>query len=272
MTLPHFPGALDTVYHVDALALLAALPDASVDCVVTSPPYNMRTQLNGAKASSISDSNWGKSTLLRSGYSDFDDALPHTDYVATQRKVISECMRVLSDTGALFYNHKWRIQGGLLVDRSDIVSNFPVRQIIIWDRGSSNNHNRSFFAPQFEVIYVIAKPKFRIRQDATKWGDVWRINPVVSVDDDHPAPFPLEIPHRCIYASDAEFVVDMYAGSGTTLVAARNLGRRFLGCDLSAEYVATARKRLAQPYTPSFMNLLDAADNAAADDAETRSA
>ena len=43
-------------------------------------------------------------------------------------------MRVLSEDGAIFYNHKWRVQGGLLQDRQDIVAGFPVRQVIIWRR------------------------------------------------------------------------------------------------------------------------------------------
>ena len=65
-------------------------------------------------------------------------------------------MRVLKPTGAIFYNHKWRIQKGLLQDRADIVNDFPVRQIIIWQRAGGINFNPGYFLPTYEVIYLIA--------------------------------------------------------------------------------------------------------------------
>ncbi len=67
--------------------------------------------------------------------------MPHDEYVAWQRACLSECMRVIKDDGAIFYNHKWRVQAGLLQDRSDIVAGFPVRQIIIWKRKGGINFN-----------------------------------------------------------------------------------------------------------------------------------
>jgi modification methylase len=66
-------------------------------------------------------------------------------------------MRLLTDDGAIFYNHKWRVQDGLLQDRNDIVSGFPVRQIIIWHRNGGINFNKGYFLPTYEVIYLIAK-------------------------------------------------------------------------------------------------------------------
>lgn len=241
----------NAVWCCDALSLLKALPSGSVDLVVTSPPYNMGTQLNGATPCSKSDLNWGKSKLLSSGYETFDDAMPYPEYVAWQRQILTECMRVLSSTGAMFYNHKWRIQGGLLEDRKGITEGFPVRQVIIWNRGTSNNHNRSFFAPQYEVIYLIAKPDFRIRQEATAYGDVWDIPP--ERNNPHPAPFPLQLAERCIRSTDARLICDPFAGSGTTLLAAANLERDYIGCDISMAYVTDARKRLMLRTVPMFV-------------------
>lgn len=124
---------LDTIVCMDALAYLRQLPDASVDCVVTSPPYNMRTTIRGAKLCSPHNNNWGASALLTTGYSDFDDAMPYEDYIKWQRSILSECLRVIKDTGAIFYNHKWRIQSGVLDTKSAITDGLPVRQIIIWN-------------------------------------------------------------------------------------------------------------------------------------------
>jgi len=233
---------INRIVCMDALEFMRGLPDGCADLVVTSPPYNMRTNTNGAKACSKSASNWGRSKLLMDGYAEHGDNLPPVEYVRWQRDILTECMRLIHDAGAIFYIHKWRIQGGLLDMRTPVVDGFPVRQVIIWDRGSSNNHNRAFFAPQYEVIYMIAKRFFYINQEATSLGDVWRIPP--ESGSEHPAPFPEEIPNRIISSTDAQIILDPFMGSGTTALAALRLGRNFTGCDLSPEYVELARKRV----------------------------
>lgn len=61
---------------------------------------------------------------------------------------------------------------------------------------------------------------------------------------------------KLVTAFGGDIILDPFAGSGTTLVAAQKLGKRYIGCDLSREYVDIARKRLAQPYTvPMFVPL-----------------
>ena len=100
-------------------------------------------------------------------------------------------MRVLTPEGAIFYNHKWRVQKGLLQDRTDIVDGFPVRQIIIWQRSGGFNHNPGYFLPTYEVVYLIAKPGFRLAPKAGGVGDVWRIRQ--DRGNPHPASFPVDL-------------------------------------------------------------------------------
>jgi DNA modification methylase len=72
---------------------------------------------------------------------------------------------------------------------------------------------------------------------------------------DHPSPKPIHAMEQIIryYTNPGDLICDPFIGSGTTAVAARNLGRHFIGCDISREYVDMARKRLAQPFTlPMF--------------------
>src|SRR5260364_404403 len=76
------------------------------------------------------------------------------EYVAWQRACLIEMLRLLPEHGAIFYNHKWRVQDGLLQDRHDIVGQFPVRQIIIWRRKGGINFNAGYFLPTYEVIYL----------------------------------------------------------------------------------------------------------------------
>lgn len=231
---------LNQVHHMRDLELLTLLPDESVDLVVTSPPYNLG--LKGEYGSK-----WRPQ--LSKGYDRHDDNLPHAEYVAWQRRVLSECLRVINPTGAIFYNHKKRVQGGLLQTRDDILVGFPVRQEIIWNRGGGVNFNRGYFVPSYESIYLITKPQFSLTLEGVRFGDVWNIAP--ESNNPHPAPFPLELAERCIISTTAQVIVDPYLGSGTTALAAKRLGRDFIGCDQSAAYVAQARKRIAH-YTPDM--------------------
>ena len=214
------------------------MPDACVDLIVTSPPYNLR---NSTGSGMINSTEW--SPLNEHGYADHDDKMQYDDYVEWQVSVLTECMRLIPDDGAIFYNHKWRVQGGLIQDRYDIVKHFPVRQIIIWQRAGGFNFNDHYFVPTYEVIYMIAKPKFRLLPKANALGDVWRIPQ--DFDNDHPAPFPIEVPSRIIQSVSAKTVLDPFVGSGTTAVAARMHGRDYIGIELSQEYVDMANARLA---------------------------
>lgn len=229
--------AVNRVYHTDALTMLRAFADGSIDLIVTSPPYNLGMRGSGGK--------W--KPQLVNGYENHDDAMPHAEYVQWQRRVLTECLRVIPDNGAIFYNHKWRIKDGLIDRREDVVSGFPIRQVIIWARNGGMNFNAGYFVPTFEVIYLICKPDFKLAGGASGYGDVWNIPH--DTDNPHPAPFPLQLAERCIMSTDAQLVCDPFAGSGTTLLAAANLRRQYIGCDISPAYVESARRRLAQPYT-----------------------
>lgn len=152
-------------------------------------------------------------------------------------------MRVLSEDGAIFYNHKWRVQNGRMQDRHEIVGRFPVRQVIIWQRSGGINFNRGYFLPTYEVVYLIAKPKFKLRKGASRLGDVWKI-PQES-GNPHPAPFPVELAARCIASTDARTVLDPFMGSGTTAIAAMMHGRDWLGIDVSGDYRKMAESRVS---------------------------
>ena len=230
----------DKVLVGDVLETLKSIQDNTFDFGFTSPPYNLKNSTgNGMK-----DGRGGKweNAKLISGYADYDDNMPHEEYVAWQRAVLTEMMRVIKDDGAFFYNHKWRVQAGLLQDRSDIVEGFPVRQIIIWRRKGGINFNPGYFLPTYEVIYLIANKDFKLEDGVNKWGDIWEIGQDQA--NPHPAPFPLELAERVVQACPGEFVIDPFMGSGTTAVAAMKNCKKFCGIELSQEYADLAEKRI----------------------------
>lgn len=224
----------------DVITALKKIPDRSINLVVTSPPYNLKNSTgNGMK-----DGRGGKwaNAALQNGYTHHDDSMPHEKYVAWQRQCLAEMLRVIPEDGAIFYNHKWRVQGGLLQDRQDIVEGFPVRQIIIWKRKGGLNFNPGYFLPTFEVIYLIAKPKFRLIEKANAYGDVWEFTQ--EMNNPHPAAFPVHLIDRIISSTSAKVILDPFMGSGTTAISALNCKRDYIGIDISPEYCAMAEERI----------------------------
>ena len=219
------------------------MPDESVRVAVTSPPYNIKNSTgNGLK-----DGRGGKwpNAALQGGYDGHGDAMPHDKYVAWQRQCLAEMLRLVQPDGAVFYNHKWRVQGGLWQRLADeITDGFPVRQIVIWQRAGGFNHNPGYFLPSYEVIYFLAKSrKTRLTSESRGLTDVWRIPQ--GAGNPHPAPFPVELAARCIEAVGSGPVLDPFMGSGTTAIAAEQLGVEWVGIEKSEEYVAMARQRIA---------------------------
>lgn len=238
-----FPdGFLNKIICGNAVEVMNEIPDGAVDLVVTSPPYNLKNSTgNGMK-----DGRGGKwaNAALQNGYSHHDDCMPHDEYVKWQRKCLLEMMRIIPETGAIFYNHKWRVQGGLLQDRQDIVDGFPVRQIIIWKRKGGLNFNSGYFLPTYEVIYLIAKPEFKLADKANAYGDVWEFTQ--EMNNPHPAAFPVSLISRIISSTHAKTVLDPFMGSGTTAIAAIDNKRDFIGIDISPEYCKMAQDRIKQ--------------------------
>jgi modification methylase len=238
MTYPN--DFINNIICGDILKVIKHIPDRSIDLVVTSPPYNLKNSTgNGMK-----DGRGGKwaNAALQKGYSNHNDCMPHDAYVKWQRKCLKEMMRILKEDSAIFYNHKWRVQNGFLQDRSDIVSRFPVRQIIIWRRKGGLNFNPGYFLPTYEVIYLIANPKFKLAPKANACGDVWEFTQ--EMNNDHPAAFPVDLIVRIISSTTARIVLDPFMGSGTTAIAARALKRDYIGIEVSPQYCEMAKQRL----------------------------
>lgn len=231
---------LNRIINGDCMEILKQLPDNCIDLVVTSPPYNLKNSTgNGMKDGR--GGKWANAALIN-GYENYDDCMPNDEYAMWQHNVLLELVRVIKEDGAIFYNHKWRVQGGLIQDRRDIVYDVPLRQIIIWKRKGGINFNESYFLPTYEVIYLIAKKGFKLAPHANAYGDVWEI--MQEQRNDHPAPFPVELIYRIISSTNANVILDPFMGSGTTAVVASGLGRNFIGIEKSSKYCENAMRRL----------------------------
>lgn len=207
------PPLLDVIHHCDALTLLESMPDDSVDSCISDPPY-------GAEIA------------------DWDMDIP-------PQAILTHCLRVSRGPVVWFGAAVPRLMARVM-DFSPI----PDRTIIWHVTFATVQTNANGIFYRWHPIYCWRLPKTQnvIHRDIIEavqngGGNWWH----------HPGTKPLPLMRLLVDAFGGDSVLDPFAGSGTTLVAAQQSGRRYLGCDISAEYVEIARARLALPYTlPMF--------------------
>lgn len=227
---------------------MVELPDSCIHLAVTSPPYNV-----------------GKT---------YDQDLSLSEYRHLLKDVFSEVFRVLMTGGRACVNvaNLGRkpyipLHSYVIADMLDI--GFLMRGEIIWNKGSSAGSSTAWGSWQsasnpslrdtHEYILVFSKGSFsrtaRNRQDTISKEEflaytksVWEFPAESANRVGHPAPFPVELPHRCIqlYTFQGDFVLDPFCGVGTTCMAALRAGRHFLGYDTSREYVEAALMRIEE--------------------------
>lgn len=228
------------IHNMDVLEGLKQIDDESIDIIITSPPYN-KAGLNGK----CKGAKWNKT--IDYGNDVNIDNKPEDVYQDWQLEILKECYRVLKKDGLMFYNHKNRIvkgKGYIITPYEWLLkSEFKIRQEIIWNRKSGPNQDPSRFTPVYENIYVLTKDKntiFKRKKDAEYKTDVWTINP--DRHNDHPAPFPIDIPRNILHNIEVEedrdiIVLDPFMGSGTTARAAIEKGYNYIGIELIPEYI-----------------------------------
>lgn len=211
----------------------------------TSPPYNLGTSTGGGFPKS--GGMW-QTSGLENGYVSYSDAMPQKDYFEWQARLLSMVWNdVLSDDGAIFYNHRPRVQDGILITPLTWNPGLPVRQIVIWNSGAGINFAPTHYRPAHEWIVIFAKPGFRLASKGDSGcGDVWNFAAAATTRvDGHPAPFPVDLPRRALETTETALMFEPYCGSGTCIVAAEQSGARCNAIEIAPGYVAVALERLA---------------------------
>lgn len=225
---------------------LSTIPDTSVHLVVTSPPYNTRKQ--------------------------YDDDLSLAEYLQLIRDVFTKVYDKLVDGGRVCLNLA-NVGRKPYIALTDYISHimwdigYYQRGEIIWDKGGSAGSStawgswRSSSNPVLrdvhEYILVFSKgtmKRSKGERENTITRDefleftksIWQFPTVSAKRVGHPAPFPVELPYRCIqlYSYKGDVILDPFAGSGSFAIAALKSGRKFLGIDINKDYVELANERI----------------------------
>lgn len=231
------------IIQKDCIEGLKELADNSVDCIVTSPPYNKKGLLGSVKRG---NQIWGKFNI---DYNTYGDDMPEDEYQAWMVAVLNECHRVIKDDGSIFFNHKPRRYKNRCYLPTDFIhySDAQLYQLIIWDRRNSPNIRNDILVPSTEHIYWFCKKKpkvFRDAVDSLYRGEVWIISP--ERQKRHPAPFPEQLVRNCLLLTTQEndLVVDPFLGSGTTAIVAQQMNRQCIGYDIDEKYIKLCESSL----------------------------
>jgi modification methylase len=246
---PFPPALLNTILPASA-EQMSAIPDRSLHLMVTSPPYNVTK--------------------------DYDADLTLPDYLQLLQSVFRETYRALVHGGRACINVA-NLGRKPYIPLSDYISHlmleigFLMRGEIIWYKGAGAGVSMAWGSWQsaanpvlrdtHEYILVFSKGSFSRKKPADKentiskeqfmeWTkSVWTMNTESAKNVGHPAPFPVELPHRLIqlYSFSGDIVLDPFMGSGSTAIAALQSGRAYLGYEINPDYIQLAEARLA-PY------------------------
>lgn len=233
---------MNRVTCIPALDLLALLPDASVDAVICDPPYGI-----SAEVPFIKDPNTGGA--YKRVNEEWDMFVPidwmeiaHQKVKSTGSVIVFGSWTTIDLIQAEARRLKWKPLNRIVWFKPDAPPNFSGRKLTestetaLWysPHGSNWTYNR----------YVAKSMNMGMNL-----RDVWTFGQARG-DRFHPTQKPLDLMERCVqlFTNPGDLVVDPFAGSGTTLVAAKIHGRRYLGSDITPEYVEAANKRLSLPY------------------------
>lgn len=212
----------------DCLEVLKTIPDESVDCIITSPPYNLGNNHHTGNKK----------------HNPYQDNLPEDKYQDLQVKVLNELFRLTKLTGSLFYNHKNRIKNGVTITPYQWIlkTNWILKQELVWFNGSQNFDKIRFY-PMTERVYWLAKSPQTKLFNAISHHDLFQWK-AVGTKGSHTRAFPEEMVSDLLSCVDGNVILDPYLGSGTTGVVAKRMNREFIGIELDPTYFEIAKRRI----------------------------
>ncbi|HNV95096.1 MAG TPA: site-specific DNA-methyltransferase [Bacteroidales bacterium] len=241
-----FPDELKNKFILGSAENMKELPNNSVHLMITSPPYNVSKE--------------------------YDEDLSLKEYLQLLENSFRETYRVLVNGGRACINvanlgRKPYIPLSDYISKMMIDIGFNMRGEIIWNKAASASPSTAWGSWQsaanpilrdiHEYILVFSKGDFKrekgkkensiTKEQFIEWTkSIWTMNAESARRIGHPAPFPEELPFRLIqlYSFKGDIILDPFMGSGTTAVSAIKSERKFVGYDISQEYIDLAKRRL----------------------------
>ncbi len=229
----------------------------SIDLIITSPPYNVGIE-----------------------YAEHNDTENYEEYLKFTKKWLENAFYWTKNTGRMCLNIPLdKNKGGQKSVGADITTiakqvGWKYHSTIIWNEsnisrrtawGSFCSASAPYVIAPVELIVVFYKNDWKkdhkgdsdiSKEDFMNWTNgMWTFNGESKKRIGHPAPFPRELPKRCIklFSYVGDTILDPFLGSGTTLIEAINNNRKGIGIEMSEEYIELAKNRIKNEYFKSLL-------------------
>jgi len=247
----YFETLLNKIIQGDCLEVMRKIPDNSVDVTFADPPFNLKKK-----------------------YNSYYDKHEVEDYLGWCKKWLNEMVRITKPTGSIFVHNipKWLIHFGSYLNEIAIF-----RHWIAWDAMGSPL-GKTLLPNHYGILYYVKSENYKfydirmlhkrcrvckyILQDyggkkaqmhkfgpliSDVWTDIHRIRHKVRRDE-HPCQLPVHLLERLLLMStdEGDIVLDPFIGTGTTAVAAKKLGRKYIGIDIDPKYVEITNKKIEE--------------------------
>jgi len=246
---PFFEFKNIAVYNED-IVNTNAVEASSIDLIVTSPPYNVDVK-----------------------YGTYDDSIPYDKYQEFSEKWLRKCYELAKGDGRLCLNIPLdKNKGGQQSVCADLTTiakevGWKYHATVIWNEqnisrrtawGSWLSASAPYVIAPVEVIVILYKKNWEkaskgesdvTRDEFIEWTNgVWNFSGESRNRIGHPAPFPVELPKRCIklFSYVGDTVMDPFLGSGTTLIACLETRRAGIGVEINTKYCELAAKRIKE--------------------------
>ncbi|MGC8755008.1 MAG: DNA-methyltransferase [bacterium] len=254
----YIESLINHIIQGDSIEVMKKIPDNSVDVTFADPPFNLKKKYNSYK-----------------------DKYAVEDYLLWCKQWLHEMVRITKPTGAIFVHNipKWLIHFGSYLNEVAIF-----RHWIAWDAMGSPL-GKTLLPNHYGILYYVKSDKFKfydirmmhkrcrkchyILQDyggkknqlhpfgpliSDVWTDIHRIRHKKRRDE-HPCQLPIHLLERLLLMTtdEGDIVLDPFIGTGTTAIAAKRLGRKFIGIDIDPKYVEITQKKL-ETEEPTIIN------------------
>ncbi|MHA1468959.1 MAG: DNA-methyltransferase [Candidatus Asgardarchaeia archaeon] len=256
-----------SLYNGEAEKVIPILEDDSIDLTITSPPYNVKL---------------GDNKFNKNPYDLYNDNKDHKKYIKWLKDIFSRLYPKLKSGGRVCINIGDG-KNGAIPTHVDII-HFMTRELkyipmanIIWNKSQIGNRFSwgSYMSPScpsfpkpFEYIMVFAKETTKLQtkgetdlvpKQFIEWAfSIWNFAPETKMKKiGHPAMYPVILPYRLIkmLSWTNATILDIFNGAGTTGVACEQLGRKYIGIEMSKKYCDITEKRIKDTRPLSEINM-----------------
>jgi site-specific DNA-methyltransferase (adenine-specific) len=234
---------LNRLYNMDCIEGMKLIPDKSIHCIVTDPPYGL--EYNQNDLASCRESVFGGKMENQRPNGIINDGEEYAlklfeDFLKESKRILIKggccCCCCCGGGGPKPLFAKWT----LLMDQY-----IGFKQAVIWDKGGLGmgiHYRRNY---EFVLIAQKGNPAYAWN-GGNDTPNVWRINKIIPSSEQHPTEKPIKLMGKIIHlhSNEGDTILDPFAGSGVTLVAAMNQGRNFMGFEIDPKFYKMATDRI----------------------------